>query len=147
MGAAAEVVAPRLLADEGAEGSASALRWKGLAAAQRAIGEIIGEADVKVDDGDRDVLLPPAAAATWRNVAALANVCGRRLVFLVTHMLGWCGFFSNSDLSNCGTESRTAEALQALCSIISHTDSSLFTTIDRCAVFGLSSQESFWPVR
>ena len=88
VGAAAEVLdlASMLLADEGADGSASALRWKGLAAAQPAIGEIIGEADVKVDDGDRDVLLPPAAA-TWRNVAALANVCGRRLVFLVTHML------------------------------------------------------------
>lgn len=98
VGAATEVVdlaSMLLLADEEADCSASALRWKGLAA-QPAIGEIIGEADEKVDDGDRDVLLPPAVA-TWRNVAAPANVCGRLLVFLVTHMLCCCEFFLNSD--------------------------------------------------
>ena len=74
------------LADKEVDGSASALRWKGLAG-QPAIGEIIGEADdekllgVKVDD---DGLLLPAS-----NLAAPANVHarGRRLVFLVTHIL------------------------------------------------------------
>lgn len=82
VGVAAEVVAPTLFANEEANGSASALRWKGL-------GEIIGEADeellgAKVADDDRDVLVTLA-----RNVAAPAtcNACGRRLVFLVTHML------------------------------------------------------------
>ena len=83
VGAAAKVSAPLLFADEEADGSASALRWKGLAA-------IIGEADEELlgakvdDDGDRDVL-----ATLARIVAAPANVhvCGRRLVFLVMHML------------------------------------------------------------
>ena len=134
VGAAAEVLASMLLADEEVVGSASALRWKGLAA-QPAIGEIIGEADEKllgaeVDDGDRDVLLPPA---TWRNVAAPANVCGRRLVFLVTHMLRCC----DSSRIHQIVVQRQEALRQALCSIISHTDSSLFTR-GRCAVFALS---------
>lgn len=85
VGAVAEVVAPTLLTDEEADGSASALRWKGL-------GEIIGEADeellgTKVDDGDRDVR--DVLVTLARNVAAPAatcNACGRRLVFLVTHI-------------------------------------------------------------
>lgn len=136
VGAAAEVLASMLLADEEVVGSTSALRWKGLAA-QPAIGEIIGEADEKllgaeVDDVDRDVLLPPA---TWRNVAAPANVhvCCRRLVFLVTHMLRCC----DSSRIHQIVVQRQEALRQALCSIISHTDSSLFTR-GRCAVFALS---------
>ena len=85
--AATKVVAASKF-DKEVGGSASDLRWKGLAG-QPAIGEIIGEADdekllgVKVDDGDDGLLLPTS------NVAAPANVhaCGRRLVFLVTHIL------------------------------------------------------------
>jgi hypothetical protein len=66
-----------MVADD-VDGSASGGRWIGL---KQDMGEIIGDADANL------LLLGPTGDdVRGRKVAAAAMVCGRRLVFLVTHI-------------------------------------------------------------
>jgi len=68
-----------MVADD-VDGSASGGGWIGL---KQDMGEIIGEADANLL---LVVLLGPTGDDAPRKVAAAAMVCGRRLVFLVTHI-------------------------------------------------------------
>ena len=68
-----------MVADD-VDGSASGGGWIGL---KQDMGEIIGEADANLL---LVVLLGPTGDDVPRKVAAATMVCGRRLVFLVTHI-------------------------------------------------------------
>ena len=71
-----------MVADD-VDGSASGGGWTRL---KQDMGEIIAEADANLL---LVVLLGPTGDDAPRKVAAAATVCGRRLVFLVTHI--FCG--------------------------------------------------------
>ena len=89
-----------MVADD-VDGSASGERWIGL---KQDKGEIIGEADANL------LLHVVLLGATGddgvpRKVAAAAMVCGRRLVFLVTHIL-FCGS-SRTSIGTCIAKGKT----------------------------------------